>query len=70
MSRETLSSLHIEPVDTDEYNRSLIIQLSSQHKRQLLQSIRREPNFLNGKTAIKASSVAFRCSNPMKSTHL
>lgn len=59
MSRETTSSLHIEPVNTDEYNRSLTGQLSSHHKRQFLQCIQSEPNFLRSKCAFEGNFSKF-----------
>lgn len=49
-SCEIVSSLHIEPVNTDEYNRSLTKQLASHHKRKFLQCIQNEPNFLSGES--------------------
>lgn len=46
---EIVSSLHIEPVNTDEYNRNLVKQLASHHKEKFLECIRKERNFLHGK---------------------
>ncbi|XP_031626972.1 zinc finger protein 91-like [Contarinia nasturtii] len=42
-----LSSIRIEPVDSDEYNQSLIEQLTPYHKQKLLQYVRKERHFLN-----------------------
>lgn len=46
---EIVSSLYIEPVNTDEYNRNLVQQLTQHHKQMLLECIRIERNFLYGK---------------------
>lgn len=43
-----LSSIHIEPVDSDEYNRSLVEQLTPYHKQKFLQFLK-ERDFFNGK---------------------
>lgn len=46
---EIVSTLHIEPVNTDEYNRGLVKQLAPHHKQQFLECVRNERNFLYGK---------------------
>lgn len=46
---EIVSSLRIEPVNTDEYNQNLVKQLASHHKRKFLECIRNEHSFLHGK---------------------
>lgn len=46
---DIVPSLSIEPVDTDEYNRNLVQQLTSRQKQMFLKCIRIEGNFSNGK---------------------
>lgn len=50
-NRSILSSIHIEPVDSDEYNRSLVEQLTPYHKQKFLQFVK-ERGFFNGKLGI------------------
>lgn len=50
--RVVLSSIHIEPIDRHEYNKSLVEKLTPYHKQKLLQFVRTERSFLNGKIKI------------------
>lgn len=48
-SRTITSSIHIEPVNSDEYKQNLVEQLTTHHKRKFLEYVRSEPNFLKSK---------------------
>lgn len=43
-NRSILSSIRIDPVDSDEYNQSLVEQLTPYHKQKLLQYLKTESN--------------------------
>lgn len=62
-SRAVLPSIHIEPVDSDEYNQSLVEQLTTFHKRKFLQHVRDKPNILYG----EYSADFFFCFSPKNS---
>lgn len=47
-NRLVLSSIHIEPVDSHEYNKNLVETLTPYHKQKFLQFVRTERSFLNG----------------------
>lgn len=52
-SRPILSSICIEPVDSEEYNQNLVEELTVYHKQKFLHYLKIEPNILNGKVHIK-----------------
>lgn len=47
--RAILSSIRIEPVDSDEYNQSLVEQLTQYHKKKFLHYVKIEPTILSGR---------------------
>lgn len=49
VNRLKFSSIHIEPVDSNEYNQYLVEQLTKYHKQTFLRCVRKEPDFLNSK---------------------